>query len=81
MCIISDSIHGTMIKGHCTYHIPIYGWVVLVNLLWALVLGPFLINFISYVKVERGNRGLPWDFLFNRMYWQSKQIKPLGGGL
>ena len=45
------------------------------------MLGPFLINFISYVKTERGNRGLPWNFLINPLYWQSKLIKPQGGGL
>ena len=80
-CIVSDSIHGTMMKARCTYHIPIYGWVIFINLLWAFVLGPFIINFVSYVKAERGNRGLPWNFLFNRLYWQSKYIRPMEGGI
>ena len=68
-CMISNSKNGNMIYDRCTYHIPIYGWVIFVNLLWSFVLGPFLINFISYVKTEQGNRGLPWNFLINPLYW------------
>ncbi|CAL6058104.1 ABC_transporter family protein [Hexamita inflata] len=78
-CMNSNSKHGEIspIYNRCIYHQPLYGNVVLLASLQALVLLPLLSLWYSYTVSEKGFRGLPSFFVFTRRFWKKRSaLKP-----
>ncbi|CAL6012593.1 ABC_transporter family protein [Hexamita inflata] len=79
MCLSGNSKHGEIspLTGKCIYHQPLYGNVVLLASLQALVLLPLLSLWYSYTVSEKGFRGLPSFFVFTRRFWKKRSaLKP-----
>ncbi|CAL5985197.1 ABC_transporter family protein [Hexamita inflata] len=73
-CMNSNSKHGEIspIYNRCIYHQPLYGNVVLLASLQALVFLPLLSLWYSYTVSKKGFRGLPSFFVLTRRFWKKR---------
>jgi hypothetical protein len=62
--------------GQCYYYQPLYGYVVMLAAIQALVILPLCSLWYSYTVSETGFRGLPSFFIFQKRFWAKGQQQP-----
>ncbi|KAH0577123.1 ABC transporter family protein [Spironucleus salmonicida] len=78
-CSVHDSPHGDIIiNSICYYQVPIFWKLVLISLVQSFVCLFIISKLVSYIKSEKGHRGLPPWYFLNPYFYKNINIKQDG---